>query len=53
MTTRYQFQQSTLERQRRIFLEEFKRKKVRELEQKITTIAEVCRQYEVRDVLVF
>jgi transposase len=49
MATRQQFKQSTSERRRRFFSEEFKRKKVREIEQKITTIAQVSRQYEVRD----
>ena len=49
MATRYQFKQSTDERRRRHFSEEFKRKKVREIEQKITTIAQVSRQYEVRE----
>jgi transposase len=49
MATRNQFKQSVAERRRRIFSEEFKQKKVREIEQKITTIAEVSRQYEVRD----
>jgi len=49
MATRNQFKQSVSERRRRIFSEEFKQKKVREIEQKITTIAEVSRQYEVRD----
>lgn len=49
MATRYQFKQSTEERRRRHFSEEFKRKKVREIEQKITTIAQVSRQYEVRE----
>lgn len=49
MATRYQFKQSTTERQRRVFSEEFKRKKVREIEQKITTIAQISRQYEVRE----
>ena len=49
MATRQQFRQSTEERKRRIFSEDFKRKKVREIEQKITTIAEVSRQYEVRE----
>lgn len=48
MATRMQFKQSTEERSRRCFSEEFKRKKVREIEQKITCIAEVSRQYEVR-----
>ena len=49
MATRNQFKQSVAERRRRVFSEEFKQKKVREIEQKITTIAEVSRQYEVRD----
>ena len=48
MAKREQFKQSREERQRRIFSEEFKRKKVREIEQQLTTIAEVSRQYEVR-----
>jgi len=41
MAKRQQFQQSIEERRRRIFSKEFKQKKVREIEQKITTIAEV------------
>jgi transposase len=49
MANRHQFKQSRQERQRRVFSEEFKRKKVREIEQQITTIAEVSRQYEVRE----
>ena len=48
MAKRQQFKQSTDERRRRTFSEEFKRKKVREIEQKITTIAEVSREYDVR-----
>jgi transposase-like protein len=48
MATRQQFKQSTDERRRRTFSEEFKRKKVREIEQKHTTIAEVSREYDVR-----
>ena len=48
MAKRQQFKQSIDERRRRIFSEEFKQKKVREIEQKITTIAEVSREYEVR-----
>lgn len=47
MATRNQFKLSTSERRRRTFSVEFKQKKVREIEQKITTIAEVSRQYEV------
>src|SRR3954468_24710251 len=49
MANRHQFKQSRQERQRRIFSEEFKRKKVREIEQQLTTIAQVSRQYEVRE----
>ena len=48
MAKRQQFKQSIEERRRRTFSEEFKRKKVREIEQKMTTIAEVGREYEVR-----
>ncbi len=48
MATRQQFKQSEAERRRRHFSEEFKQKKVREIEQKSTTIAEVSRQYDVR-----
>jgi transposase-like protein len=48
MSSKQKFTISTEERQRRTFSEEFKRKKVREIEQKITTIAEVSRNYQVR-----
>lgn len=48
MAKRQQFKLSTDERRRRTFSEEFKRKKVREIEQKITTIAQVSREYDVR-----
>jgi transposase-like protein len=48
MATRQLFKQSTEERRRRTFSEEFKQKKVREIEQKITTISEVSKAYEVR-----
>ena len=49
MATRKQFKQSIDERRRRHFSEEFKQKKVREIEQKVTTIAQVSREYEVRE----
>lgn len=49
MATRKIFKQSTEERRMRTFSEEFKQKKVREIERKITTIAEVSRQYDVRE----
>jgi len=48
MAKRQQFKQSIDERQCRIFNKEFKQKKVREIEQKITTIAEVSHEYEIR-----
>jgi transposase-like protein len=48
MEKRQKFTLSTEERRRRTFSEEFKRKKVREIEQKVVTIAEVSRQYQVR-----
>ena len=38
---------SRQERQNRYFSEEFRRKKVREIERNISTIAEVCREYQV------
>jgi transposase-like protein len=49
MATREEFQLSTAERRKRIFSKEFKRQKVREIERKITTIAEVSKAYQVRD----
>lgn len=48
MPTRQKFKDSEKVRRMRTFSEEFKRKKVQEIERKITTIAEVSRQYEVR-----
>lgn len=53
MATREQFKQSSKERQRRIFSVSFKQKKVREIEQKITTASQVCRQYEVTGAAVY
>jgi transposase-like protein len=47
MATRKQFEQSTRERLMRHFSEEFKKSKVREIEQKRVTPSEVSRQYEV------
>ena len=48
MATRQKYIQSSKERQLRNFSDEFKRKKVREIEQKITTVMEVSKAYEVR-----
>lgn len=47
MATREKFELSTSERRKRVFSEEFKRRKVREIEQKQTSIIEVSRAYEV------
>lgn len=49
MATKYQFKATTEERRMRTFSEELKRKLVREIEQKKSTIAQVSRQYEVRE----
>jgi transposase len=49
MATRFNFKQSSQERRMRRFSDEFKQKKVREIEQKITSISEVSRTYEVRE----
>lgn len=47
MATKEGFKLSEAERRRRVFSDDFKIKKVREIEQKIITIAAVSRQYEV------
>jgi transposase-like protein len=47
MAQRSEFNLALKERQMRCFSEEFKRQKVRELEQKVTTIPEIVKQYEV------
>lgn len=53
MATREQIKQVTQERQRRVFSPSFKEKKVREIEQKITTVSQVCKQYHVSSVAVY
>jgi transposase len=53
MATRQKFKQSTQERYKRRFSEEFKRKKVREIEQKVSTITEVSRAYDVRKYSIY
>ncbi len=40
---------SIQERQRRVFSEEFKVKKVKEIERGISTISEICKAYQVSD----
>lgn len=47
MANRLSFKLTTEERRKRIFSEEFKIKKVREIEQKITTVSQISREYEV------
>lgn len=47
MAQRQNFKMTTSERQKRTFSEEFKRKKVIELERKLIKIPEICREYEV------
>lgn len=48
MANRKEFSLSQAERRRRTFSEEFKKKKVREIEKKVTTISEISAAYEVR-----
>jgi transposase len=49
MATRQKFRDTEKVRRMRTFSEEFKRKKVQEIERKISTIAEISRQYDVRE----
>ena len=44
---------TTLERQNRYFSEEFKRKKVSEIERNLSRIADVCREYQVTPAAVY
>ena len=48
MATKQQFTLSQEERRRRVFSDEFKKKKVREIERKQTTVSEISRAYDVR-----
>ena len=48
MATRDEFKLSESERRKRVFSEDFKKQKVREIEQKATTISEISRVYQVR-----
>ncbi len=48
MATREGFTLSSQERHRRIFSEDFKIKKVREIEKKETTVSQISREYQVR-----
>jgi len=53
MATRNQFKMSISERRSRTFSENFKIKKVREIEQGRTKVSEICKQYEVSNVSVY
>ncbi len=53
MARRFNFEQSLEERRMRRFSEEFKRKKMRELEQRKVTVSEICREYEVSQATVY
>ncbi len=48
MATRQEFTLSQAERRRRVFSDEFKKKKVQEILKKQTTVSEISRTYEVR-----
>lgn len=52
MANKKQYKLSVAERQRRTFSAEFKQKKAREIEQKITRVSEVCKEYEVSETTV-
>jgi len=47
MATREQFTLTSSERRNRSFSEEFKKQKVHEIERKLVTIPELCREYEL------
>jgi len=47
MSTKNPFELSQAERRQRSFSEEFRQKKVRDIERGITTVTEVCRAYQV------
>lgn len=49
MATKHQFKMTTEERRMRTFSDEIKQKLVREIEQKKSSIAQISRQYEVRE----
>lgn len=53
MATRNQFKMSTSERRSRTFSEDFKIKKVREIELGRTKVSEICKQYEVAGISVY
>jgi transposase len=44
---------TTRERQNRYFSEDFKRKKVSEIERNVSSVAEICREYQVSHAAVY
>lgn len=53
MAKRSQFKMSVQERRNRTFSEEFKKGKVKDIEQGLITISEVCKAYEVSNTAVY
>jgi transposase len=53
MTNKKGFQMQVSERQRRIFSDNFKREKVKELERRVSSIAQLSKQYEVSRTCIY
>lgn len=53
MATRESFKLKKGEDVKRTFSEEFKRKKVQEIERKITRVSEICKEYDVSSTAVY
>lgn len=53
MATIKQFQQTTKQRQYRYFSEEFKKQKVRDIENNILTVSDICKEYEVSKTAIY
>ena len=53
MSTKNPFELTSAERQNRWFSDEFRQKKVRDIERGITTVSEVCKAYQVSRTSVY
>lgn len=53
MATLKKFKQSTKERQYRYFSEAFKQQKVHEIEQNVSRVSDICREYKVTRTAVY
>ena len=53
MATIEQLKTNVSTRNSRYFSEDFKKKKISELDKKLTTVSEICRQYEVSQTAVY